>query len=435
MNTNFYPGQQQYSAGARQYNQNQVVNVDDEDDEMGYDASYAPNGGSEMPLPTAPQGPPKQPVLVRYEVAQNIFEVPERYKLQYAIGQGAYGIVCSAIDSELNEKVAIKKVFNIFEHDHEFQKRILREIKILKHFEHENIICLTDLIPPRSHAQFNDVYIVTDLMETDLRQIVKSDQPLSDQHIQYFLYQILRALKYIHSANVLHRDLKPSNILLNSDCELKICDFGLSRGINFETANPMMSTPYVATRWYRAPELLLMWETATKAIDVWSVGCIFAELFGRKALFPGKNYLHQLDLILDVLGTPSETQIKGCEKAKTYLKSLQTRSPRNFRSLFPNASPQALDLMSKMLKFDPTERITVDEALEHPYLESLHDVDDEPVADVFDFAFETFAEKADLRQLIYNEVMEWNLLNNNLAGDAIVQQGSMGTLQQQPPPQ
>lgn len=396
MSTNFFGNQQQYPGQQRAgfNNNNNVVNVDDEDDMM-FEGTNNPynRGGVPPQMPAVPTGPPKQPMLVRYEVAQNIFEVPDRYKLQYAIGQGAYGIVCSAIDAELNEKVAIKKVFNIFEHDHEFQKRILREIKILKHFEHENIICLTDLIPPRNYAQFNDVYIVTDLMETDLRQIVKSDQPLSDQHIQYFLYQILRALKYIHSANVLHRDLKPSNILLNSDCELKICDFGLSRGINFETANPMMSTPYVATRWYRAPELLLMWETATKAIDVWSVGCIFAELFGRKALFPGKNYLHQLDLILDVLGTPSENQIKGCEKAKTYLKGLPHRQQRNLRSLFPTASPQALDLLSKMLKFDPTERITVDEALEHPYLESLHDVDDEPSAEVFDFTFENLAER------------------------------------------
>lgn len=223
--------------------------------------------------------------------------------------------------------------------------------------------------------------------------------------------------------------------MLNSDCELKICDFGLSRGINFETANPMMSTPYVATRWYRAPELLLMWETATKAIDVWSVGCIFAELFGRKALFPGKNYLHQLDLILDVLGTPAEHEIKGCDKAKNYLKGLPVRPKRNLRSLFPNASAQALDLMAKMLKFDPTERITVDEALEHPYLESLHDVDDEPAAEMFDFTFEAVAEKGDLKQLIYNEVMEWNLVNNNLAGDAIIQSGHVTSVQQQPPPQ
>lgn len=192
----------------------------------------------------------------------------------------------------------------------------------------------------------------------------------------------------------------------------------------------MMSTPYVATRWYRAPELLLMWETATKAIDVWSVGCIFAELFLRKALFPGKNYLHQVDLILDVLGTPAEHEIKGCEKAKNYVRGLPFKQQRSFRSLFPNASTQALDLLSKMLKFDPTERITVEEALKHPYLESLHDANDEPSAEIFDFSFETLAERGDLKQLIYNEIMEWNLVNNNLAGDAIVQQGHITSVQQ-----
>ncbi|KAG2382799.1 hypothetical protein C9374_004766 [Naegleria lovaniensis] len=370
-------------------------------------------------------GPPQRPVLQRYEVGDNIFEVPTRYQLQYAIGQGAYGIVCSAFDSDLNENVAIKKVFNIFDHDREFQKRVLREIKILKHFDHENIICLSDLVPPRNYDLFKDVYIVTDLMETDLRQIIKSDQKLSEEHVQYFVYQILRALKYMHSANVLHRDLKPQNLLLNSNCELKVCDFGLSRGI--ELSNPVMSTPYVATRWYRAPELLLMWEQATKALDIWSVGCIMAELLGRKPFFPGNNYLHQLDLILDVLGTPKDEDIKGCEKGVNYLKQLPRRAGKDFRTIFPNASPAALDLLKKMLHFNPVKRITVEQALEHPYLANLHDPEDEPTCPPFDFAFEDEAAKGDLKAMLYNEIMAWNLEKNNVSGDAI----DISELQQQ----
>lgn len=376
----------------------------------------------DISTPTSIPTPTQRPVLSRYEVGGSIFEVSQQYELKFAIGQGAYGIVCSGVDKIRNENCAVKKIIGIFEKDFEFQKRILREIKILKHFDHENIISLMDLIPPRSFDKFTDVYIVTDLMETDLRQIIKSDQHLSDQHIQYFLYQILRALKYIHSANVLHRDLKPSNILLNADCELKICDFGLSRGIDFETDNPMMSTPYVATRWYRAPELLLMWETATKAIDIWSVGCIFAELLGRKVLFPGRNYLNQIELILSVLGTPDDSDIKGCEKGVKYLKSLPKKERMNLHSLFPNANPMAIDLLSKMLHFNPEKRITVEEALKHPYLQSLHDEEDEPTCNIFDFTFEQTVNAKNIKKMIYDEIMEWNLYQNNVSGDAIVRQ-------------
>ena len=181
-----------------------------------------------------------------------------------------------------------------------------------------------------------------------------------------------------------------------------------------------MSTPYVATRWYRAPELLLMWEQATKALDIWSVGCIMAELLGRKPFFPGNNYLHQLDLILDVMGTPPDSDVKGCEKGVTYLKQLPRRMGKDFRQIFPNASPMALDLLKKMLHFDPTKRITVQQALEHPYLANLHEPEDEPDCPPFDFSFEQEAEHGDLKRMLYNEIMDWNLQNNNLAGDAFI---------------
>lgn len=329
-------------------------------------------------------------------------------------------MVVSAYDSEDkdNEKVAIKKIVNIFEHDYEFQKRIYREIKIIKHFQHENIVCLSDLIPPVSYDEFNDVYIVTDLMETDLRQIIKSDQPLTDQHIQYFLYQILRGLKYIHSSNVLHRDLKPGNILLNSDCELKICDFGLSRGVDFDN-NALMSTTYVATRWYRAPELLTMWRKASKSMDIWSVGCIFGELLGRTALFPGKNYLHQLDLIISFLGTPSSQDIVGCDKAKKYIMALPPKQKVDLKLKFPNANTSALDLLEKMLQFNPEKRPTVEECLEHPYLSSLHDISDEPTAEPFNFDFENNFDNnpENMKKMIYQEIVEYNINENGIFGD------------------
>ncbi|KAG4386303.1 hypothetical protein GLYMA_11G021800v4 [Glycine max] len=158
----------------------------------------------------------------------------------------------------------------------------------------ENIIAIRDIIrPPRKDA-FDDVYIVYELMDTDLHQIIRSDQPLNDT--TYFLYQLLRGLKYVHSANILHRDLKPSNLLLNANCDLKIADFGLAR----TTSETDFMTVYVVARWYRAPELLLNCSEYTSAIDVWSVGCIFGEIMTREPLFPGKDYVHQLRLITEV---------------------------------------------------------------------------------------------------------------------------------------
>ncbi len=206
----------------------------------------------------------------------------------------------------------MKKVQNAFE-DLVDAKRILREIKLLRHFEHENVISILDMFPPKS-TDFEDIYIVTCLMETDLHRVVYSKQGLSDEHFQYFVYQILRGLKYLHSANVIHRDLKPSNILVNKNCDLKICDFGLARGFRDREHDDPNLTDYVVTRWYRAPEVVLLASEYTKAIDVWSVGCILCELVGRKALFTGKDHLDQIKKIIDVLGMPSEADLQWLER-------------------------------------------------------------------------------------------------------------------------
>ena len=149
------------------------------------------------------------------------------------MGGGAYGVVAACSDTKNNRKVAIKKIPNAFE-DLIDAKRIYREIKLLKFFDHENIIKLYDVLKPLNAKTYNDIYIVTDLMETYLHRVIYSKQKLSDEHIQYFIYQILRATHYMHSANVIHRDLKPSNILLNKKCDVKICDFGLGRGFDVE---------------------------------------------------------------------------------------------------------------------------------------------------------------------------------------------------------
>ncbi|KAK3529237.1 hypothetical protein QTP70_021910 [Hemibagrus guttatus] len=321
------------------------------------------------------------------------FEVGEEYDIIETIGTGAYGVVSSARRRDNGQQVAIKKIPNAFEVVTN-AKRTLRELKILKHFKHDNIIAIKDILQPVvPPSAFKSVYVVLDLMESDLHQIIHSRQPLTPEHTRYFLYQLLRGLKYIHSANVIHRDLKPSNLLVNENCELKIGDFGMARGLSAAHAEESRSfmTEYVATRWYRAPELLLSLHHYSLAIDLWSVGCIFAEMLGRKQLFPGKHYVHQLQLILSVLGTPPESVVGaiGAERVRSYILSLPYRAPVPLSKLYPQAEPVALDLLNSMLNFDPLERISVCQALEHPYLAKYHDPDDEPVCvPAFDFEFD-----------------------------------------------
>ncbi|KAF2298346.1 hypothetical protein GH714_022762 [Hevea brasiliensis] len=305
------------------------------------------------------------------------------------------------------EHVAIKKIANAFDNKID-AKRTLREIKLLRHMDHENVSCCNQGYNSSTQREsFNDVYIAYELMDTDLHQIIRSNQALSEEHCQYFLYQILRGLKYIHSANVLHRDLKPSNLLLNANCDLKICDFGLAR----VTSESDFMTEYVVTRWYRAPELLLNSSDYTAAIDVWSVGCIFMELMDRKPLFPGRDHVHQLRLLMELIGTPSEAELGFLnENAKKYIRQLPPYHRQSFNEKFPNVHPAAIDLVEKMLTFDPRLRITVEDALAHPYLNSLHDISDEPVCMTpFSFDFERHAMTEELmKELIYREALAFN---------------------------
>lgn len=234
-----------------------------------------------------------------FPAGKNTFTLDTRYSLIRVVGSGAYGVVISSTDKKKGKDVAIKMVPRAF-NDEIDAKRILREIKLLKHFKHENVVGIVDMMPPnvRHLEDYHDIYMVTDLMETDLHRIIYSKQKLSIDHVQYFAYQLLRGLKYIHSADVIHRDLKPSNLLVNSNCDLKICDFGLARGIHQAqgdgNSGTMLLTEYVVTRWYRAPEIMLACHEYSKPVDIWSVGCIFAELIQRKPYFPGDDYIDQV---------------------------------------------------------------------------------------------------------------------------------------------
>ncbi|XP_058210889.1 mitogen-activated protein kinase 15-like isoform X1 [Rhododendron vialii] len=337
-----------------------------------------------------------------------------RYRIEEVIGKGSYGVVCSAYDTHLGEKVAIKKINDIFEHVSD-ATRILREIKLLRLLRHPDIVEIKHILLPPSRREFKDIYVVFELMESDLHQVIKANDDLTPQHYQFFLYQLLRGLKYIHTANVFHRDLKPKNILANADCKLKICDFGLARVAFTDTPTAIFWTDYIATRWYRAPELCgSFFSKYTPAIDIWSIGCIFAELLTGKALFPGKNVVHQLDLMTDMLGVPSSESISRIrnEKARRYLSSMRKKKPIPFSHKFPNADPLALCLLERMLAFDPKDRPSAEEALADPYFKNLARVDRassaQPVTKM-EFEFERRrVSKEDVRELIYREILEYH---------------------------
>lgn len=383
-----------------------AVNKPAKNDDKKDDTNSNPGSASSAALSSSGSAAPKK-TGGRYRtfiLAEAIFEVEQRYEIKEIVGHGAYGNVCSARDLKNNSMMAVKKIENIFEH-RSLAKRTLRELKFTRLFFHENIMGVDRVMWPRTPA-FNDINMVSELMETDLACVIRSPQELTDEHCQFFIYQVLRGLKYIHSASVVHRDLKPRNLLVNSNCDLKICDFGLAR-LDVNDDRCVLST-YVMTRWYRAPEVILAAKRYNKSVDMWAVGCILAELLGRKPLFPGRDSFHQMSLIVSVLGTPSPNE-SSSKKSRSYVASLPKKVKIPFTKLFPKASPLACDLLEKLLQFDPDKRLTVEQALRHPYLEELHCEEDEPICDVLDpvdFEFEYLKlSKDELRGLIHQEIV------------------------------
>jgi len=282
------------------------------------------------------------------------------------------------------QEVALKKIVKAFQNQTDAQ-RTFREIMFLQELHrHKNIVRLQNVLKADNDE---DIYVVFDLMETDLHAVIRMNV-LQEIHKKYIVYQILKAMKYIHSGEVLHRDLKPSNILLNSECHVKVADFGLARSIaayakdGYEGDGMEEMTDYVATRWYRAPEILLGAGKYTKAVDVWSIGCILAELLGGKPIFPGSSTLNQLGKIIDATGFPSQDDIDAIHSphAMTLLESLSSTShgrPISYPDLYPQADEDAIDMLKKMLYFNPYKRMTVDEALEHPFVADFHDPSNE----------------------------------------------------------
>mmetsp|Transcript_60101 Transcript_60101/g.105152 ORF Transcript_60101/g.105152 Transcript_60101/m.105152 type:complete len:504 (-) Transcript_60101:213-1724(-) len=335
--------------------------------------------------------------------------VLRKYEIVQKLGRGAYGIVWKAIDKKTREVVALKKCFDAFQNATDAQ-RTFREIMFLQELNgHENIVRLLNVLKADNDQ---DIYLICDYMESDLHAVIRANI-LEEIHKQYIIYQLLKSLKYMHSGQMLHRDIKPSNILLNSDCQVKVCDFGLARSVvqqNDNAQNPVL-TDYVATRWYRAPEILLGSTSYTKGVDLWSVGCILGELLSGKPIFPGTSTMNQLDRIMEVTGRPTPEDVDAIKSpfAATMLESLPMSRPRPLNEMFPGASVEALDLLRLCLQFNPTKRISAKDALRHPYVVQFHNPDDEfdcdrviriPIDD------NTKLTVQDYRERLYNEVLK-----------------------------
>lgn len=346
-------------------------------------------------------------------VGDTVFTVLKRYKELASIGSGAQGVVCSAFDEVRGHKVAIKKLVKPFQNE-TYAKRAFREIRLMKMVDHKNIIGLFNLFSPATSLDdFQDVYIVMELMDANLCRVIGID--LDHDRMSYLLYQLFCGMKHLHSAGIIHRDLKPSNIVVKEDCSLKILDFGLARAAD----QTFMMTPYVVTRYYRAPEVIVG-QKYTENVDVWSVGCIFAEMVRGDILLPGRDYIDQWNKVTQVLGTPpSDFFTRLQPSVRTYCESQPRYLGKGWTELFPDDifptdSPEDLtktkharDILSKMLQIDPAKRITVNEALLHPYVNIWYDKSevDAPPPPKYDH---TLDEKniplAQWKRLIYDEV-------------------------------
>nr|CDS24011.1 mitogen activated protein kinase 11 [Echinococcus granulosus] len=339
--------------------------------------------------------------------------------------------------------VAIKRIDKPFD-TLEDAKRTYRELAIMAHMDHENVVTLVDAFTPQATLEsFNEIFFVMPLMAGDLAEVLKHQvldddqitflvyqilralkwhvvtsvvdyhatakevevevevvgtadvalhgrffvmplmagdlaevlkhQVLDDDQITFLVYQILRALKYMHGASIIHRDLKPKNIAVDEDCNLRILDFGLARPVNENMSS------YVVTRWYRAPELIANWINYNDTVDVWSVACILVEMKIRRPLFRGDNPMQQLGEILAVVGLPDEGFRRkiSSDSARAFIKTLNLPPRRDLKEVFPWASDVLLDLLSKMLVLDPDRRLRASEALAHPFFAEYHDANDE----------------------------------------------------------
>ena len=244
---------------------------------------------------------------------------------------------------------------------------------------HDDIIAIQRVIRAENDR---DLYITFDYMETDLLQVIRANI-LEGIHMKYIIYQLLKALKYIHSARLLHRDIKPSNILIDSSCKIKLCDFGLCRSIaddDVTDASGLVLTDYVATRWYRSPEILMGSTNYTEGLDLWSVACILGEMFRGRPLIPGSSSMHQVEKIFELTGNPTASDVNSWKSnfAPAMLENVKARSRVKLSELCPNIPKDAKHFIKGLFKLNPNQRGSAGTALGQVYLSEFHNPETEP---------------------------------------------------------
>ncbi|NXK56736.1 CDK3 kinase, partial [Chauna torquata] len=288
------------------------------------------------------------------EAFQQVFQKVEK------IGEGTYGVVYKARNKRTGQLVALKKI-RLDSETEGVPSTAIREISLLKELKHPNIVRLLDVV----HSQ-KKLYLVFEYLNQDLKKYIDSAQtgdfPLS--LVKNYLFQLLQGVSFCHSHRVIHRDLKPQNLLINEAGAIKLADFGLARafGVPLRTY-----THEVVTLWYRAPEILLGCKYYSTAVDIWSIGCIFAEMVTRKALFPGDSEIDQLFRIFRTLGTPTEATWPGVTQLPDYKGDFPRWARKEMKEIVPNLDQDGRDLLAQLLLYDPSKRISAKAALNHQY--------------------------------------------------------------------
>ncbi|CAF1215724.1 unnamed protein product [Adineta steineri] len=317
------------------------------------------------------------------------YTLPIRYQNPVHIAQDAFGSVIRATDTETGRQVAIKKMLKPFQTP-EHAKRTYRELKLLMHLNHidAQIVQIYNVFTPEQNVnQFQTLYFVFNYCQYDLDRVIRRRIPFTEEHIKHIIYSLFRGLKFMHSAGVIHRDLKPSNIGIDENCNVTILDFGVAHLLS-----DGIQTEYACVRWWRAPEVFIHLERYNDKLDIWSVGCIMAELILLRPIFRGTDSIDQLNKIFDIIGIPDlATLNETCTlDAISYISRLQPRAKVDFNQLFgfryqpgeaapvSGVSSHGIDLLDHLLTFDPRLRPTAEEALAHPFFSDYHDPGEEP---------------------------------------------------------
>jgi len=287
----------------------------------------------------------------------------EKYTKIEKLGEGTYGIVYKAKNRETGEIVALKRI-RLDSEDEGVPCTAIREISLLKELKHPNIVRLYDVI----HTE-KKLTLVFEYLDQDLKKYLdECGGEISRQTMKSFLYQLLRGVAFCHEHRVLHRDLKPQNLLINKKGELKLADFGLARAFGI----PVRSYSHeVVTLWYRAPDVLMGSRKYSTPIDMWSAGCIFAEMATGRPLFPGSSVNDQLMRIFKIMGTPSEESWPGISELADYKPDFPVYPQQALPNIVHGLDDKGLNLLSRMLQYDPNQRISAAAAMKHPYFDGL----------------------------------------------------------------